>query len=331
MNKVVKTEIYDPLTDDSVKNPMEQIDKENKQKIEKKESFASRKAKYDKERADKVKREAAMEAAKEVRAEAAAEAEAVKAAKKEAEAAAAAAVAVILLAGGVTTVSLSKRLAQPLTVITHLGERSQVVLPDGTKVWLNSASSVEYVAPFFSRERRVKMDGEAYFEVQHDAQAPFVVSTNGLDIKVLGTRFNIRNDDNDHRITTVLLEGAVKAYASGDEKAAVRLRPSQQLVFDTRTGAMRLTDEPSADRSINWIDGRFCFEHDTFAEIVAELKRYYNVDIRFMDDALRSERFSGDFRVEDGIYHIMSVLQLTYKFTYKVVGNDIEIYPNPKR
>ena len=182
-------------------------------------------------------------------------------------AAAAAAVAVILLAGGVTTVSLSKRLAQPLTVITHLGERSQVVLPDGTKVWLNSASSVEYVAPFFSRERRVKMDGEAYFEVQHDAQAPFVVSTNGLDIKVLGTRFNIRNDDNDHRITTVLLEGAVKAYASGDEKAAVRLRPSQQLVFDTRTGAMRLTDEPSADRSINWIDGRFCFEHDTFAEM----------------------------------------------------------------
>ena len=86
MNKVVKTEIYDPLTDDSVKNPMEQIDKENKQKIEKKESFASRKAKYDKERADKVKREAAMEAAKEVRAEAAAEAEAAKAAKKEAEA-----------------------------------------------------------------------------------------------------------------------------------------------------------------------------------------------------------------------------------------------------
>ena len=211
------------------------------------------------------------------------------------------------------------------------GQYLSMELQDGTKVWLNSASSVEYVAPFFSRERRVKMDGEAYFEVQHDAQAPFVVSTNGLDIKVLGTRFNIRNDDSDHRITTVLLEGAVKAYASGDEKAAVRLRSSQQLVFDTRTGAMRLTDEPSADWSINWIDGRFCFEHDTFAEIVAELKRYYNVDIRFMDEALRSERFSGDFRVEDGIYHIMSVLQLTYKFTYKVVGNDIEIYPNPKR
>lgn len=245
--------------------------------------------------------------------------------------AAAAVIAAVLLAGGFTTVSLSKRLAQPVTVVTQLGERSQVVLPDGTKVWLNSSSSVEYVAPFFSRQRRVKMEGEAYFEVEHDRRAPFVVSTNGLDIEVLGTRFNIRNDDNEHRVTTVLLEGAVKAYASGREQASVRLHPAQQLVFDTRTHAMRLTDCPSAERSINWIDGRFCFEHDTFGEIVAELKRYYNVDIRFMDNRLRDMRFSGNFRVEDGIYHIMSVLQLTYKFNYRIAGNDIELYANPER
>lgn len=245
--------------------------------------------------------------------------------------AAAAVVAAVLLAGGLTTVLLSKRLAQPVTVVTQLGERSQVVLPDGTKVWLNSSSSVEYVAPFFSRQRRVKMEGEAYFEVEHDRRAPFVVSTNGLDVEVLGTRFNIRNDDNEHRVTTVLLEGAVKAYASGREQASVRLHPAQQLVFDTRTHAMRLTDCPSAERSINWIDGRFCFEHDTFGEIVAELKRYYNVDIRFMDTRLRDMRFSGNFRVEDGIYHIMSVLQLTYKFNYRIAGNDIELYANPER
>ena len=243
--------------------------------------------------------------------------------------AAAAVIAAVLLAGGLTTVLLSKRLAQPVTVVTQLGERSQVVLPDGTKVWLNSSSSVEYVAPFFSRQRRVKMEGEAYFEVEHDRRAPFVVSTNGLDIEVLGTRFNIRNDDNEHRVTTVLLEGAVKAYASGREQASVH--PAQQLVFDTRTHAMRLTDCPSAERSINWIDGRFCFEHDTFGEIVAELKRYYNVDIRFMDNRLRDMRFSGNFRVEDGIYHIMSVLQLTYKFNYRIAGNDIELYANPER
>ena len=216
-------------------------------------------------------------------------------------------------------------------VVVPAGQRVELRLADGTKVWLNSSSSVEYVAPFFSRQRRVKMEGEAYFEVEHDRRAPFVVSTNGLDIEVLGTRFNIRNDDNEHRVTTVLLEGAVKAYASGREQASVRLHPAQQLVFDTRTHAMRLTDCPSAERSINWIDGRFCFEHDTFGEIVAELKRYYNVDIRFMDNRLRDMRFSGNFRVEDGIYHIMSVLQLTYKFNYRIAGNDIELYANPER
>ena len=244
--------------------------------------------------------------------------------------AAAAAIAVVLLAGGLTTASLSRRLAQPVTVCTQLGERSQVVLPDGTKVWLNSSSRVEYAASLFSRKRRVKMNGEAYFEVTHDKHAPFIVSTNGLDIKVLGTRFNIRNDENKHRITTVLLEGSVMAYAREREEASVRLRPSQQLIFDTETKTMRLTNVSSAERSINWIDGRFCFEHNTFEEIVAELNRYYNVDIRFMDDKLRQMRFSGDFRVEDGIYHIMSVLQLTYKFNYEIVGKTIEIHANPK-
>ena len=168
-------------------------------------------------------------------------------------------------------------------------------------------------------------------EVKHGSRAPFVVSTNGLDIEVLGTRFNIRSDDNEHRVTAVLLEGAVKAYASGREQASVRLPPAQQLVFDTRTHAMRLTDCPLAERSINWIDGRFCFAHDTFGEIVAELKRYYNVDIRFMDNRLRDMRCSGNIRVEDGIYHIMSVLQLTYKFNDRIVGNDIELYANPER
>lgn len=244
---------------------------------------------------------------------------------------AAAAAVAVLLTGGLTTVSLSERLSRPVTVYTQLGERSQVVLPDGTKVWLNSNSRVEYVAPFFSRQRRVTMDGEAYFEVAHDKNAPFVVTTGGLDVRVLGTRFNIRNDEERHRVTTVLLEGAVAAHAHDNESSSVRLRPAQRLIFDSRTGAMSLEECAAADRSIRWIDGRFSFEHNTFEQIVAELERYYNVNVRFMDEGLRDECFSGDFHVEDGIYHIMSVLQLTYKFTYRTAGNEIEIYPAPER
>lgn len=242
----------------------------------------------------------------------------------------AAAAAVVLLVAGaaVKTVSLAERLERPVVVYTDLGERSQVELPDGTKVWLNSSSRVEYRTPLFSRERRVTMTGEAYFEVEHDSASPFIVSSGGLDVKVLGTKFNIRNDNARHCVTTVLLEGAVAASVSGSEDYSVRLRPSQMLVFDTRTKYMQLHNCEAAGNSIDWIEGHFRFEQNTFEEIVAELERYYNVKVRFMDDSLRKERFSGDFHLEDGIYHIMSVLQLTYKFHYKVNSEDIELYAN---
>lgn len=242
--------------------------------------------------------------------------------------AAAAAVLVVVLLGGWSVGSVAERLTRPVTVYTQVGERSQAVLPDGTKVWLNSSSRVEYAASFFSRKRRVKMDGEAYFEVTHDEHAPFVVSTNGLDIRVLGTRFNIRNNVEKHSVTAVLLEGSIEASVSGQRGTGIRLRPSQQLVFDTDTKSMLLSDIPTAEHSINWIYGRFSFEHNTLEEIAGELNRYYNVAIRFKDDALRQLRFSGEFQAESGIYHIMSVLQLTYKFNYRIVGNDIEIYAN---
>ncbi len=240
----------------------------------------------------------------------------------------AAMIAIALFSGAWVTISLSNRIALPMTVLTQLGERSQIVLPDGTKVWLNSCSQVEYTSSLFSRERCVKMTGEAYFEVTHDKKAPFIVQVNGLNVKVLGTRFNIRSDAERHSVTTVLLEGAVMAYADNNRSSSVRLRPAQRLFYDTQTGAMQLTDDASAQKSISWIEGRFSFEHNTLEEIVAELERYYNVDVRFMDNTLRSERFSGEFQIKDGIYHIMSVLQLTYKFNYKIAGNTIEVYAN---
>lgn len=149
---------------------------------------------------------------------------------------------------------------------------------------------------------------------------------------MLGTRFNIRNDDSDHRITTVLLEGAVKAYASGDEKAAVRLRPSQQLVFDTRTGAMRRPTNLRPDRSIQLDRRPASASSTTPSGRSSPNSNATTTSISALwTKPLRSERFSGDFRVEDGIYHIMSVLQLTYKFNYRIVGNDIELYANPER
>lgn len=240
----------------------------------------------------------------------------------------AAVVAVAVVSGTWATSSLAERMSHPVTIVTQLGERSQVVLPDGTKVWLNSCSRVEYFSKLFSHERRVEMAGEVYFEVQHDNGAPFVVSTNGLDIRVLGTKFNVRNDNDKHLITTVLLDGSIQAHPTNMTVPSMRLRPSQQLVFNTQTQRMDLSECATAERSISWIDGRFLFEQNTLEYIVSELKRYYNVDIHFMDDNLKTECFSGNFKIEDGIYHIMAILQLTDKFHYKINNNEIELYAN---
>lgn len=236
-----------------------------------------------------------------------------------------AAVFALVLGAAFFTQRLDEQLSSPLQVRTQLGERSQVILPDGSKVWLNSCSSVRYSSSLFSRKRRVEMSGEAYFIVEKDPHAPFIVSSDGLDIEVLGTRFNVRNDSELHRITTVLLEGGIEARGGN---SSARLQPSQQIVFDTDTREMLVSECSSVERSISWIDGKFGFNRNTFSEIVAELERYYNVNIRFVDARLRDERFSGDFRVEDGIYHILSILQLTNKFHYEIDHNEIRLYQN---
>lgn len=222
----------------------------------------------------------------------------------------------------------SEQLASPVTISTKLGERSQVTLPDGTKVWLNSCSRVEYSSSLFSRKRQVTMDGEAYFEVAPNKHSPFIVTADGLAIRVLGTRFNIRCDEEKNNVTTVLLAGSVMAYESEQETNSCHLKPSQSVIFNTQSKQMMIVNCPEAENSIQWIEGRLHFDHMPFSEIAQELERYFNVNIIFKDESLKRESFSGDFSVSDGIYHIISVLGLTYKFQYKIVDEEIILQVN---
>lgn len=242
---------------------------------------------------------------------------------------AAAAIIFIAVVGAWSFWIYSNQYSNPIQITTQLGERSQIVLPDGTKVWLNSCSHLEYVASsLFARGRKVKMAGEAYFEVARDEHNPFIVSADGLNVKVLGTKFNIFSDEKRHQVTTALLEGSVEVSAADNAQNSAILQPLQSAVYNTQSGGLELLDYADARNSIRWINGQLHFNQKPFEEIVGELQRYYNTTIRFKDETLRQECFSGDFEIADGIYHIMSVLSLTYKFRYEIIDNDIYLYTN---
>lgn len=242
---------------------------------------------------------------------------------------AAALAAVVLAVAGVVGVGrVNETLSRPTVASTRLGERAQLELPDGSRVWLNSGSRLEYTSSVFPRRRMVEMSGEVYFEVAGNRRAPFVVESRGLRTEVLGTKFNIRANGNEPSVTTTLVEGSVVASASGRE---VRMSPAQRLVFEVASGRMELSDVTRAAESSIWIDGRLRFEDETLAEIVRRLEAGHNVTITLADRHLAAERFSCEFDATEDVFHILSTLRLTGRMDYRALEDHIEIFAARKQ
>ncbi len=237
----------------------------------------------------------------------------------------AAAVVLAIVYVSVRSVEFVNRVEKPLNVPTDIGERVRIELPDGSHVSLNACSEIAYGPRMFSSERSVAIKGEAYFEVQKMEGAPFVVHCEQMDIRVLGTKFNVQANSDDECITTTLLEGAVQV-TSPMIKNKVIMRPDQQLVFNRKTGTAQLTMTDQARASRLWTDGRIHFYKATFAEIAKSLERNYNITISFRDDQIRQKQFICDFDSSDNIHRILSILQLTGKFEYRIQGRQVEIW-----
>lgn len=229
----------------------------------------------------------------------------------------------LVLSVGYIGINAADKYSQSFVVMTKSGERSQAILPDGTKVWLNVDSKVDYHASFFSSERKVTMDGEVYFEVTKDKHAPFIVKSKGIETSVLGTKFNIRANADDKWVTTTLLEGSVLVTASGMDD--VKMQPEQQLKINTGTMKAELLECSSPSDYIDWMNGKLHFEEETLKEITNTLTKYYKVNITFADEKLQEQKFTCDFDLSDSIHQILSLLSLTNKFDYKVNDKDIII------
>ncbi|NML19260.1 DUF4974 domain-containing protein [Pseudoflavitalea sp. G-6-1-2] len=160
------------------------------------------------------------------------------------------------------------------TLTTPRGRQFSVVLPDGTKVWLNAASSLNFPAAFTGAERLVKITGEAYFEVAKDQRTPFVVKANDVDVRVLGTTFNINAYADETATNTTLLEGRVQVTRGADSRS---MHPGQQMIAGAN--GLSLNNSVNTDQVIAWKNGLFNFEGVGIQELMRQVARWYNIEV----------------------------------------------------
>ena len=239
-------------------------------------------------------------------------------------------------------------------VLAKAGARTKLSLPDGTRVWLNSNSKLNFSRDFNVKDRDVTLEGEAYFEVAMDARLPFVVHASSLDITVLGTSFAVKSYPQDETIEATLLNGSIEVSRKGNPGATrIILKPNEKLVYSkyltTHSPAanppsvpapsapapppdVALTvnpirqDIPDSDKvETAWLYNRLVFDGDHFRQLADKMERWFNVRILIRDSRLNDYRFSGIFEKET-LDEALKELQLTRNFTYKTNGNEIDLY-----
>ena len=197
------------------------------------------------------------------------------------------------------------------TLYTPAGQRAQLVLQDGTEVWLNAKSKLVYPAQFVGKERRVTVEGEAFFNVAKNPSKPFIVSTQDVDMKVLGTQFNVFCYPDAGYIQTSLLEGSVKVFFPNKENEGVILKPDQQVTVSQ--GEMHVSPINLEDHFL-WREGIYAFENEPLIEILKKMELYYDVRIVVKDTSLFNDTYTGKFRQRDSLDDVFRVLQQIRRF-----------------
>ncbi len=208
------------------------------------------------------------------------------------------------------------------TISTPRGGQYQIVLSDGSKVWLNASSSLRFPVAFANSNRDVTLIGEGYFEIIEKKTSPFVVKVNGIEIHVLGTHFNINGYTDEGSTKTTLLEGAVKVYDGRTNKV---IHPGEQAEF--RKNSI-LIHEVDVDAVIAWKNGRFIFKGEDIHSVMRQLSRWYDADVSFEENVTR-EQFVGVINRSryDSIVEILEMLEKTGTVSFSIQGNNIKVKP----
>lgn len=212
----------------------------------------------------------------------------------------------------------------PYKIITELGQRAQTILPDGSKVWLNSSTELTYKESIWSGKREVNLLGEAYFEVAHNSSL-FEVNSKNIKTKVLGTKFNIRARENEKKVVTTLFEGSVSINTNSKDNKEHILTPGQTLNVNTDSYTANLTEYEQPNDVLLWIKGRLIFQQLSLLEITNLFEKLYDVKFVFEDETIKQKRFTGNFSTDNTPEEMFRVLKLTNHFNFKKEGENIYI------
>ncbi|HEY5326489.1 MAG TPA: FecR domain-containing protein [Mucilaginibacter sp.] len=203
------------------------------------------------------------------------------------------------------------------TLTTKRGEQFQIVLPDGSHVWLDAASSLKYPVAFKGTERKVELTGQGYFEVSHNAAMPFIVKTAKTEVQVLGTHFNVSAYDDDQDTKTTLLEGAVRISSA---KGSAVLKPGEQAILNNM-GLLTINKNVNVGMEVAWKNGLFDFKKAGIEEIMVKVSRWYDINVKY-EGKIPETKLTGRMSRNVDISGLLGILQFE-GIKFRIEGKNI--------
>jgi len=223
-------------------------------------------------------------------------------------------------------------------IAAPLGGISKIVLPDGTKVWLNVGSEIFYGTNYGNKYREIHLTGEAFFDVVKDSEHPFIVNTTTMQIKVLGTAFNVKSYANDMVSETSLIRGRIELTPVSNPDHKIILKPSEKLTipnkekYDANENNTLITlstfhkaKNDSLPSEAQWLENKLVFDDECFDEVAKKMERWYSVSISFKNDQLKQKKFSGKF-TKESLTTALEALKATSNFNFLIDNDKVVIY-----
>lgn len=213
------------------------------------------------------------------------------------------------------------------TVFCAFGDKTSIILPDSSKVWLNSGSKITFSNNFKNGSRQLYLEGEGYFSVKKDIDNPFFVNTANLNVKVLGTEFNLKAYSDEEDVAVTLVSGSLQVK---NEESVEMINPGQKLLYKKDDHTITVENLTDLAPDTEWTDGRLVFRNTSLEELEKKLERWFDVEIEFADETVKGRRFSGTLERES-ILEVISYFGISQYVDYNIKGNVITIFSEKPR